>query len=207
MIVQLVVAIPLAYVIAFKASGLGTDPALPGPPTSSTRWSGSTPGACCSAAKGIIEGLMSDRHHQPPIDALLFSQFAVTLVLSTSYLTYTVIPIYGAMKAIDATCLRGRARSRRGLVDDDAPDPAAADRARHLHLAAARLRAAVHRLRQPGARRRHQRLHARQRGQRLRARGGRPQPGSGDEHHHARALGPVRVAVAYRLGRINRLES
>jgi ABC-type spermidine/putrescine transport system permease subunit I len=36
-----------------------------------------------------------------PIDALLFSKFAVIVVLSTSYLTYTVIPIYGAMKAID----------------------------------------------------------------------------------------------------------
>ena len=36
-----------------------------------------------------------------PIDALLFSKFAVIVVLSTSYLTYTVIPIYGAMKAVD----------------------------------------------------------------------------------------------------------
>ncbi len=38
--------------------------------------------------------------HQP-IDALLFSKFAVIVVLSTSYLTYTVIPIYASMKAID----------------------------------------------------------------------------------------------------------
>ena len=36
-----------------------------------------------------------------PIDALLFSKFAVIVVLSTSYLTYTVIPIYAAMKAVD----------------------------------------------------------------------------------------------------------
>ena len=82
--------------------------------------------------------------------------------------------------------LRGRPRPRRRLVDDDPQGPAAADRARDLHLAAARLRPAVHRLREPGAGRRHERLHARQRRQRLRARGGRPQPGRGDEHHHAR---------------------
>jgi spermidine/putrescine transport system permease protein len=37
-----------------------------------------------------------------PIDALLFSQFGVTLVLATSYIPYPVIPIYGAMKAIDS---------------------------------------------------------------------------------------------------------
>ena len=37
-----------------------------------------------------------------PIDALLFNKFAVIVVLSTSYLTYTVIPIYASMKAVDA---------------------------------------------------------------------------------------------------------
>ena len=35
------------------------------------------------------------------MDWLLFSKFAVIVVLSTSWLTYTVIPIYAAMKAID----------------------------------------------------------------------------------------------------------
>ena len=76
-------------------------------------------GAACSI--GIIN---------QPIDALLFSQFAVILVLSTSYLTYTVIPIYGAMKAIDKQPVRGRAatsapaggrRSRRVLLPLIAP--------------------------------------------------------------------------------------
>jgi spermidine/putrescine transport system permease protein len=37
-----------------------------------------------------------------PVDALLFSKFAVIVVLSTSYVTYTIIPIYAAMKAIDS---------------------------------------------------------------------------------------------------------
>jgi spermidine/putrescine transport system permease protein len=49
----------------------------------------------------INDALMTIGLINAPIDQLLFSQFAVTLVLSTSYITYTVIPIYGAMKAID----------------------------------------------------------------------------------------------------------
>ena len=52
--------------------------------------------------EGLInEGLQRIGLIDQPIDALLFSKFAVIVVLSTSYLTYTVIPIYGAMKAID----------------------------------------------------------------------------------------------------------
>ena len=52
--------------------------------------------------EGLInEGLQRIGLINQPIDALLFSKFAVIVVLSTSYLTYTVIPIYGAMKAID----------------------------------------------------------------------------------------------------------
>ena len=36
-----------------------------------------------------------------PIDALLFNKFAVIVVLSTGWITYTIIPLYAAMKAID----------------------------------------------------------------------------------------------------------
>jgi spermidine/putrescine transport system permease protein len=43
-------------------------------------------------------GLVSSHH---PLSWLLFDKFAVVVVLSTSYITYTVIPIYAAMKAID----------------------------------------------------------------------------------------------------------
>lgn len=36
-----------------------------------------------------------------PLDWLLFTKFSVILVLTTSWVTYTVLPIYAAMKAID----------------------------------------------------------------------------------------------------------
>lgn len=104
MIVQLVIAIPLAYVIAFK-SGRWQVPLLLflvladelNPMVRIYSW------RMLLGREGLInEALMSIGLIDQPIDALLFSQFAVTVVLSTSYLTYTVIPIYGAMKAIDS---------------------------------------------------------------------------------------------------------
>ena len=103
MLVQLLVAVPLAYVIAFKA-GRWELPLLLflvladelNPMVRIYAW------RMLLGREGLInEGLMSLGLIDVPIDALLFNQFAVTLVLSTSYLTYTVIPIYGAMKAID----------------------------------------------------------------------------------------------------------
>jgi spermidine/putrescine transport system permease protein len=45
-------------------------------------------------------GLISD-----PIDSLLFSSTAVVIVLSGTYVTYTTLPIYAAMKAIDGDVL------------------------------------------------------------------------------------------------------
>ena len=114
--------------------------------------------------EGLInEALMRIGIIDHPIDALLFSQFAVMVVLSTSYLTYTVIPIYASMKAIDANMFEA-ARDlgagwfttfRRVLLPLIAPG--------HLRRPAARLHPAVHRLRQPRTGRRHERLHARQR--------------------------------------------
>ncbi|HET6831233.1 MAG TPA: ABC transporter permease [Solirubrobacterales bacterium] len=103
MLVQLLVAVPLAYVIAFKA-GRWQLPILLflvladelNPMVRIYAW------RMLLGREGLInEGLMRIGIIDVPIDALLFSQFAVTLVLSTSYITYTVIPIYGAMKAID----------------------------------------------------------------------------------------------------------
>lgn len=41
----------------------------------------------------------------PPVDWLLYSPFAVVIALSTSYITYTTIPIYAAMKAIHPVTL------------------------------------------------------------------------------------------------------
>ncbi len=103
MLVQLIVAVPLAYVIAFKAGKwelplllflVLADELNPMVRIYAWRMLLGREGLINSALTGI--GIIDQ-----PIDALLFNQFAVTLVLSTSYLTYTVIPIYGAMKAID----------------------------------------------------------------------------------------------------------
>jgi ABC-type spermidine/putrescine transport system permease subunit I len=40
-----------------------------------------------------------------PVDMLLFSSLAVVIVLSTTYVTYTTIPIYAALKAVDPALL------------------------------------------------------------------------------------------------------
>jgi spermidine/putrescine transport system permease protein len=103
MIVQLAIAIPIAYVLAFKA-GKWELPLLLflvladelNPMVRIYAW------RMLLGREGLInEGLQRIGLINQPIDALLFSKFAVIVVLSTSYLTYTVIPIYGAMKAID----------------------------------------------------------------------------------------------------------
>ena len=103
MLVQLAIAIPIAYVLAFKA-GKWELPLLLflvladelNPMVRIYAW------RMLLGREGLInEGLQRIGLIDQPIDALLFSKFAVIVVLSTSYLTYTVIPIYGAMKAID----------------------------------------------------------------------------------------------------------
>jgi spermidine/putrescine transport system permease protein len=104
MLAQLIVAVPLAYVIAFKA-GRWELPLLLflvladelNPMVRIYAW------RMLLGREGLINsGLMKIGLIDQPIDALLFSQFAVTLVLATGYITYTVIPIYAAMKAIDS---------------------------------------------------------------------------------------------------------
>jgi spermidine/putrescine transport system permease protein len=104
MLVQLLVAVPLAYVIAFKV-GRWQIPILLflvladelNPMVRIYAW------RMLLGREGLInDALMSLGIVNQPVDALLFSPFAVTVVLSTSYITYTVIPIYGAMKAIDS---------------------------------------------------------------------------------------------------------
>jgi ABC-type spermidine/putrescine transport system permease subunit I len=103
MLIQLAIAIPLAYVLAYKAGkfelGLLLFLVLAdelNPMVRIYAW------RMLLGREGLINtGLMEIGLIDAPIDALLFSKFAVILVLSTSYLTYTVIPIYAAMKAID----------------------------------------------------------------------------------------------------------
>jgi ABC-type spermidine/putrescine transport system permease subunit I len=104
MLIQLVIAVPLAYVLAFKA-GKWELPLLLflvladelNPMVRIYSW------RMLLGREGLINSaLMEIGIVNHPVDALLFSEFAVIIVLATSYLTYTVIPIYAAMKAIDS---------------------------------------------------------------------------------------------------------
>lgn len=103
MLIQLIIGVPLAYVMAFKA-GRFEIPLLLGivvldelnPIVRIYAW------RMLLGRNGIINGALEwlgviDQ----PIDALLFNKFAVIVVLSTGWITYTVIPLYAAMKAID----------------------------------------------------------------------------------------------------------
>ena len=104
MIAQLIVGIPLAYVLAFKAGRFELPLLLAlvladelNPMVRIYAW------RMLLGREGLInEALMSIGLIDVPIDALLFNKFSVIVVLSTSYLTYTVIPIYASMKAVDS---------------------------------------------------------------------------------------------------------
>ena len=104
MLVQLFVAVPIAYVLAFKVGKFELPLLLLmvladelNPMVRIYAW------RMLLGKEGIINsGLESLGIIHQPIEALLFSKFAVIVVLSTSYVTYTVIPIYASMKAIDA---------------------------------------------------------------------------------------------------------
>lgn len=104
MVIQLIIGVPLAYVMAFKA-GRFEIPLLLGivvldelnPIVRIYAW------RMLLGRNGIINGTLEwlgiiDQ----PIDALLFNKFAVIVVLSTGWITYTIIPLYAAMKAIDS---------------------------------------------------------------------------------------------------------
>jgi spermidine/putrescine transport system permease protein len=47
------------------------------------------------------EGILNWLIPGPPVEWLMFSKFAVIVTLASTYITYTTIPIYAAMKAID----------------------------------------------------------------------------------------------------------
>jgi spermidine/putrescine transport system permease protein len=103
MLIQLVVGVPLAYVMAFKA-GRFEIPLLLGlvvldelnPVVRIYAW------RMLLGRNGILNGALEALGviHQP-IDALLFNKLAVIVVLSTGWITYTIIPLYASMKAID----------------------------------------------------------------------------------------------------------
>ncbi|WP_006242590.1 ABC transporter permease [Mycolicibacterium tusciae] len=111
MVVQLVIGVPLAYVMAFK-SGRFEIPLLLGivlldqlnPVVRVYAW------RMLLGRNGIINGfLQAIGVIDQPIDWLLFNQVTVIIVLSTSWITYTVIPLYAAMKAIDTTLFQAAA--------------------------------------------------------------------------------------------------
>jgi spermidine/putrescine transport system permease protein len=103
MLIQLVVGVPLAYVMAFKA-GKFEIPLLLGlvvldelnPVVRIYAW------RMLLGRNGIMNGFLETIGViDKPIDALLFNKLAVIVVLSTGWITYTIIPLYASMKAID----------------------------------------------------------------------------------------------------------
>jgi len=103
MAIQLAIGLPLAYVMAFKAGRFELPLLLAlvladelNPIVRIYAW------RQLLGREGLINDALQWLHiTSAPVDWLLFSKFAVIVVLSTSWLTYTVIPIYAAMKAID----------------------------------------------------------------------------------------------------------
>jgi spermidine/putrescine transport system permease protein len=105
MLVQLAVGLPLAYVLAFRAGRwelplilllVLADELNPIVRIYAYRVVLGREGIVNRALEAV--GVVSPNH---PLSWLLFDKFAVVVVLSTSYITYTVIPVYAAMKAID----------------------------------------------------------------------------------------------------------
>jgi spermidine/putrescine transport system permease protein len=103
MAVELLIAFPLAYVLAFKAGKFEIPLLLAlvladelNPMVRIYAW------RMLLGKEGLINttletlGIISH-----PINALLFSRFSVILVLVTGSIVYTSIPIYASMKAVD----------------------------------------------------------------------------------------------------------
>jgi spermidine/putrescine transport system permease protein len=111
MVIQLLVGVPLAYIMAFRA-GRFEVPLLLGlvvldelnPVVRVYAW------RMLLGRNGIINGALESLGIiDHPIDALLFNQYAVIVVLSTGWITYTVIPLYASMKAIDGRLFQAAA--------------------------------------------------------------------------------------------------
>ena len=98
MAIMLLISMPLAYYMAFKAGRLELFILLAlvladelAPVVKVYAWQ------VILGREGMVNWLIPG----PPVEWLLFSRFAVIVTLSASYITYTTIPIYAAMKAID----------------------------------------------------------------------------------------------------------
>ena len=100
MLVMLAIAIPLAYYMVFRAGRWELFVLLSlvladelAPVVKVYAWQ------VILGRNGILNWLIPG----PPKSWLLFSSFAVIVTLAATYITYTTIPIYAAMKAIDAS--------------------------------------------------------------------------------------------------------
>jgi spermidine/putrescine transport system permease protein len=98
MVIMLAIALPLAYYMVFKAGRWELFLLLSlvladelAPVVKVYAWQ------VILGRNGIVNWLIPG----PPKSWLLFSSFAVIVTLSATYITYTTIPIYAAMKAID----------------------------------------------------------------------------------------------------------
>ncbi len=98
MAIMLGIAIPLAYYMVFKAGRWELFLLLSlvladelAPVVKVYAWQ------VILGRNGILNWLIPG----PPVSWLLFSSFAVIVTLAATYITYTTIPIYAAMKAID----------------------------------------------------------------------------------------------------------
>lgn len=98
MVMMLLIAIPLAYNMVFKAGKRELFLLLSlvladelAPVVKVYAWQ------VILGRGGVLNWLIPG----PPVEWLLFSRFAVVVTLAATYITYTTIPIYAAMKAID----------------------------------------------------------------------------------------------------------
>jgi ABC-type spermidine/putrescine transport system permease subunit I len=100
MAIMLAIALPLAYYMVFRAGKWELFILLSlvladelAPVVKIYAWQ------VILGREGIVNWLIPG----PPIEWLLFSRFAVVVTLAATYITYTTIPIYASMKAIDAS--------------------------------------------------------------------------------------------------------
>jgi spermidine/putrescine transport system permease protein len=98
MVIMLAIAIPLAYYMVFRAGKWELFLLLSlvladelAPVVKIYAWQ------VILGRNGVVNWLLPG----PPRTWMLFSSFAVILTLAATYITYTTIPIYAAMKAID----------------------------------------------------------------------------------------------------------
>ncbi|MDN4516559.1 ABC transporter permease [Mycolicibacterium austroafricanum] len=112
MAVMLLIALPLAYYMVFKAGRRELFLLLAivvadelAPVVRVYAWQ------VILGRNGLINSILPG----PPVDWLLYSPFAVVIALVTSYITYTTIPIYAAMKAIEPVTLEAATDLGAGL--------------------------------------------------------------------------------------------